>query len=74
MSILLSAFGNPYFRLKGFPVFPSHEAIPKRINVKLYLLHIPYRQVLKPGFCAQARFNHKPPDVVRDTASTGSLP
>jgi hypothetical protein len=68
-------FVYPSFsRLKGFPVFPSHEAIPKRINVRLYLLHIPYRQVLKPALCPQALFNHKTPDVVRDIAGTGRLP
>jgi hypothetical protein len=55
-------------------VFPSHEAIPKRINVRLYLLHIPYRQVLKPALCPQALFSHKTPDVVRDIAGTGRLP
>ena len=55
-------------------MFPSQEAIPKRINLKLYLLHIPYRQVLKPAFCPQVLFNHKKRDVVRDSAGTGRLP
>jgi hypothetical protein len=54
-------------------MFPSHEAIPIRINARLYLLHIPYRQVLKPAPCPQAHFNHKTPDVVRDSAGTGKL-